>query len=156
MPLHSAPVASTPKMTLQTVFWQTGIKFLVDMRADVRKAVKQSPATAGPLRALDRSLRYAAMAHGRHSLHQHHWIANQHDPPPCTFSAFAHHYMLEEHLAQKDATPSSHCSGQSAHRFHAKILWLHLFVYMISRIKEIQHILRKLKIHSLIRNSKKY
>lgn len=35
-----------------------GIKFLVDMRADVRQAVKQCPATAGPLRALDRSLRY--------------------------------------------------------------------------------------------------
>lgn len=34
-----------------------GIKFLVNMRADVRKAVKQSPATAGPLRALDRNLR---------------------------------------------------------------------------------------------------
>lgn len=35
-----------------------GIKFLVDMRADVRQAVKLCPATAGPLRALDRSLRY--------------------------------------------------------------------------------------------------
>ncbi|KAL3162959.1 hypothetical protein ABBQ32_009392 [Trebouxia sp. C0010 RCD-2024] len=34
-----------------------GIKFLVDMRADVRQAVKLCPATAGPLRALDRSLR---------------------------------------------------------------------------------------------------
>ncbi len=29
MPLHNAPVASTPKMTLQTVLWHTGIKFLV-------------------------------------------------------------------------------------------------------------------------------
>lgn len=66
------PVASTPKMTLHTVFWHTGIKFLVDMRADVRKAVKTSPATAGPLRALDRSLRYAAMAHDCHSLHHYH------------------------------------------------------------------------------------
>lgn len=46
--------------------WHTGIKFLVDMRADVRRAVKQSPATAGPLRALERNLRCCNC--NRHSL----------------------------------------------------------------------------------------
>lgn len=90
------------------------------MRADVRKAVKQSPATAGPLRALDRNLRYAAIAHGHHS-HHHDRQTNHHDPPPRIFSAFAHHCMLVQHPAQKDATPSSHPSGQSAQRFHAPV-----------------------------------
>lgn len=42
-------------------------------------------------------------------------------PPPRTFSAFAHHYTIERGLAQKDATPSSHPSDQSAQRFHAPV-----------------------------------
>lgn len=45
-----------------------GIKFLVDMRADVRQALKQSPATASPLRALDRNLRSHPSYHAHHYL----------------------------------------------------------------------------------------
>ena len=45
-------------------FFLVGIKFLVDLRADVRRAVKQSPATAGPLRALDRNLRCLCQSKG--------------------------------------------------------------------------------------------
>ena len=42
---------------LTSLILHAGIKFLVDLRGDVRAAIKQSPATAGPLRALDRHLR---------------------------------------------------------------------------------------------------
>ena len=38
-----------------------------------------------------------------------------------TISELAHHYMLEQHLAQKDAAPSSHPSDQSAQRSHAPV-----------------------------------